>query len=192
MSHISASTAAQDTHVTRPPQPPVVPLPSRNLIRVVVLVVVAGIVGALIASRPNTDPEAMAAQVRAYSDKFQYEDALRTAQDALDIVKAGGYPDEYVAKFYLLRAQMWVNVYEWDFALSDFNSAITLAPTYPEAYYLRGLFFSNLSMGGGIEQIDLAIADFEAVVALTTGIYAELSQTAISNLLQQRAVLSAP
>lgn len=165
--------------------------PSRNLIRLMLLVAVAVLAGAVLASRPSTDPEAMARQIKQYSDNLEYDKALQTAQDALDIVKNGGYPDAYTAKFYLLRAQMWMNVYEWDFALSDFDSAIALAPTYPEAYYLRGLFYANLSIGGGLDQLDLAIADFEQVVALDpNSSFAANARTASANLQRQKDALS--
>ena len=118
---------------------------SRSAARLIALLLIAGVIGAVIASRPTSDPEQLAAQAQRYVREFKYEDALRTAEDALQIVRNGGYPPEYVAKFHLLRGQMWHAVYEWDFALTDFNSAIELAPDYPEAYYLRGTFFAGRS-----------------------------------------------
>lgn len=170
--------------MTAQPPPARSRLPSHNALRLIVLVIAAGVIGAVLASRPSTDPETMAVQVREYARDFKVEDALRTAQDALDIVKNGGYPDEYVAKFYLLRGQMWLLVYEWDFALSDYDAAVELAPEYPEAYYLRGVFYATRT------ELDLAIADFERVVTLDPdGRYAAQSRGAIEDLTRQKEAL---
>lgn len=159
-------------------------LPSRNSIRLIVLLIAAGVIGAVLASRPSTDPETLAAQVREYARDFKVEDALRTAQDALDIVRSGGYPDEYIAKFHLLRGQMWLMVYEWDYALNDYDTAVDLAPDYPEAYYLRGVFYATRT------ELDLAIADFERVVILDPdGRFVEQARAAINDLTQQREAL---
>lgn len=160
---------------------------SRNVVRLIALVVIAGGAGALLASRPSSDPEVMAEQVRQYVREFKYEDALQTAQDALDIVKNGGYPPEYVAKFYLLRGQMWHAVYEWDDALSDFDRAVELAPDYPEAYYLRGTFFAGRS------ELDRALADLQQAVALDPdGRYAANARAAITTIERQREALETP
>jgi tetratricopeptide (TPR) repeat protein len=160
---------------------------SRNAVRLIALLLAAGVIGALIASRPTTDPEALAAQVRQYVREFKYEDALRTAEDALQIVKNGGYPPEYVAKFHLLRGQMWHAVYEWDFALTDFDTAIELASDYPEAYYLRGTFFAGRS------ELDLALADLERAVALDPdGRYAADARAAIATIERQKEALGTP
>lgn len=157
---------------------------SRNMLRVIVLIAAALVIGAVLAARPSRDPEAMMRQVRELSLNFEYEEALRVAEDALTIVKNGVYPDEYLAKFYLLRGQMWLNVYEWDYALGDFNAAITLAPEYPEAYYLRGLFYASVA------DINSAIADFEQVIALApSGPFASNANAALTNLTHQRDAL---
>lgn len=158
---------------------------SRNAVRLISLLLIAGVAAALIASRPMTDPEQMAAQVRQYVREFKYEDALRTAEDALQIVKNGGYPPEYVAKFHLLRGQMWHAVYEWDFALTDFDTAIELAPDYPEAYYLRGTFFAGRS------ELDLALDDLAQAVALDPdGRYAADARAAIATIERQKEALN--
>lgn len=157
------------------------PRVNKNILRLVLLGLVGVVIVALLTSRPTYDPEAMVQKVREYSLEFKYDEALQTAEDALTIVKNGGYPDTYVAKFYLLRGQMWLNVYEWDYALSDFNAAITLAPDYPEAYYLRALFYANVA------DIDSAIIDFSQVVILDpTGPYAANASAAKINLERQR------
>lgn len=170
------------------PQTP--PRPRRispNMLRLAALLIVAAAAGIFFAGRPTTDPEALAAQARAYVQDFQYEDALRTAQDALDIVRDGLYPPEYVAKFHLLRGQTWLVVYEWDAALRDYNAAIELAPAYPEGYYLRGNLFAIRS------EVDLAINDFARAVELDpTGIYADDARDAIDVLESQRDALNAP
>ena len=158
---------------------------SRNAVRLIALLLIAGVIGAVIASRPTTDPEQLAAQAQRYVREFKYEDALRTAEDALQIVKNGGYPPEYVAKFHLLRGQMWHAVYEWDFALTDFDTAIELAPDYPEAYYLRGTFFAGRS------ELDLALADLQQAVALDPdGRYAATARAAIETLERQKEALN--
>ncbi len=152
-----------------------------------VLLVIAGVAGALLASRPSTDPEALYGQAHDYYRASQLSDALRTAQDALDIVKNGGYPPEYVARFYILRGQMWHAVYEWDFALSDFDTAVQLAPEYPEAYYVRGTFFA------GRTELDLALPDLEQVVALDPdGRFAADARAAMFDIERQKEALSAP
>ena len=160
---------------------------SRNAVRLIALLLAAGVIGAVIASRPTTDPEALAAQAQRYIREFKYEDALRTAEDALQIVKNGGYPPEYVAKFHLLRGQMWHAVYEWDNALTDFDTAVELAPEYPEAYYLRGTFFAGRS------ELDLALDDLQRAVALDPdGRYAADARAAIATIERQKEALESP
>lgn len=167
--------------------PPRFRRPSRNIVRVVALIVIAGAAGALLASRRPADPEALYARALAHVRAFEYEDALGAAQDALDIVTAGGYPPDYVAKFHLLRGQMWLAVYEWDAALADYDAAVALAPTYPEAYYLRGNLFAIR------DEIELALADFAQVAALDpNGRYAADARAAITDLERQREALNAP
>jgi lipoprotein NlpI len=157
---------------------------NRNAVRLIALLLIAGVMGALIASRPTSDPEALAAQAQRYVREFKYEDALRTAEDALQIVKNGGYPPEYVAKFHLLRGQLWRAVYEWDNALTDFDTAIALAPEYPEAYYLRGTFFAGRS------ELDLALDDLRQAVALDPdGRYAADARAAIVTIERQKEAL---
>jgi tetratricopeptide (TPR) repeat protein len=160
---------------------------SRNAVRLIALLLAAGVIGAVIASRPSSDPEQLAVQARQYVREFRYEDALRTAEDALQIVKNGVYPPEYVAKFHLLRGQMWHAVYEWDNALTDFDIAVELAPDYPEAYYLRGTFFAGRS------ELDLALDDLRQAVALDPdGRYAADARAAIATIERQKEALTTP
>ena len=158
---------------------------SRNAVRLIALLVIAGVIGAVIASRPTTDPEALAAQAQRYVRESKFEDALRTAEDALQIVKNGGYPPEYVAKFHLLRGQMWGAVYEWDFALADLDTAVELAPDYPEAYYLRGMFLAARA------EPDRALSDLQQTVALDPdGRYAADARAAIAAIERQQEALN--
>jgi tetratricopeptide (TPR) repeat protein len=46
-----------------------------------------------------------------------------------------------LAELHLLRGQHRLYLYEWDAVLADYNSAITLVPDLPRAYYLRGLLY---------------------------------------------------
>lgn len=173
--------------MTPPETLPRSPLFSRNAVRLIALLLIAGGIGAVIASRPTTDPEALAAQVQAYVREFKYEDALRTAEDALQIVKNGVYPPEYVAKFHLLRGQLWHTVLEWDFALTDFNTAIELAPDYPEAYYLRGTLFAQRA------EPALALVDLQQALALAPeGRYAAAARAAIMSIERQQDALGNP
>ncbi|MBK9124222.1 MAG: hypothetical protein IPM16_14045 [Chloroflexi bacterium] len=134
-----------------------------NGLKAVLAVVIVGVAAIAISYRPPADPETMAADARAAVLAGDYEKALQLAEDALTIVKNGGYPDDYIAKFHLLRGQAWQLVSELQFALDDYTRAVELAPAYPEAYFLRGAYFATL------QQYELALNDFAATVALDPG-----------------------
>lgn len=134
-----------------------------NRVGVVLALVIVGVAAIAISYRPPADPEALAAEARAAVQAGDYEKALQLAEDALSMIKNGGYPDDYIAKFYLLRGQAWQLVSELQFALDDYTRAVELAPNYPEAYFLRGAYFAAL------QQVELALNDFAVTVALDPG-----------------------
>ncbi|KXK52817.1 MAG: hypothetical protein AELANPGJ_01884 [Anaerolineae bacterium] len=134
-----------------------------NRLKAVFAVILVGVAAIAIVYRPPADPESLAAEARAAVLAHDYEKALQLAEDALTMVKNGGYPDAYIAKFHLLRGQAWQLVGELQFALDDYTRAVELAPSYPEAYFLRGAYFAAL------QQVDLALSDFATTVALDPG-----------------------
>lgn len=76
-------------------------------------------------------------------------------------------------ELYTLRGQVYLNVYEWDKSLADFNTAIELAPEYADAYFQRGvLYYSILQTGQELRQE--ALADFQHYLDLAPeGQYAD-------------------
>ena len=66
---------------------------------------------------------------------------------------------------YINRGQLYLNLYEWDESLEDFNTAIALAPDYADAYFHRGvLYYSVLQTGQALRED--ALADFRHYLAL--------------------------
>jgi tetratricopeptide (TPR) repeat protein len=69
------------------------------------------------------------------------------------------------SELYILRGQMYLNLYEWDKSLEDYNTAIDLAPEYAEAYFYRGvLYYSVLQTGQSLHED--ALADFRHYLEL--------------------------
>ena len=60
---------------------------------------------------------------------------------------------------------MYLNIYEWDKSLDDYNTAIELNPSYAEAYFQRGLlYYSILQTGDSLREE--ALADFRHYLEL--------------------------
>jgi tetratricopeptide (TPR) repeat protein len=54
---------------------------------------------------------------------------------------------------------MYLALYEWDSALTDYNTAIELDPAYADAYYERGVLYYSI-LQTGVELRTDALADF--------------------------------
>ena len=64
-----------------------------------------------------------------------------------------------------LRGQMYLNIYEWDKSLDDYNLALELDPDYAEAYFQRGLLYYSI-LQTGQELREEALTDFETYLDL--------------------------
>ena len=60
---------------------------------------------------------------------------------------------------------MWLLLYEWDEVLDDYNRAMELDPTYPDAYFYRGVLYYSV-LQAGLTWREEALADFEQYLAL--------------------------
>ncbi len=56
---------------------------------------------------------------------------------------------------YLKRGKFYLNTFEDDLAMSDFDRAVALAPSYSESYFVRGELFKNMG------EFDKAIRDLK-------------------------------
>src|SRR6185369_12412372 len=68
-------------------------------------------------------------------------------------------------ELYTLRGQMYLYLYQWDNVLADYNQAIELDPTYPDAYFLRGVLYYSI-LQTGAEHYPDALADFQRYLEL--------------------------
>lgn len=75
------------------------------------------------------------------------------------------YRGSRMADLYILRGQMYLNLYEWDKSLNDFNTAIELAPDYADAYFQRGVLYYSI-LQTGQELREEALADFRHYLEL--------------------------
>lgn len=92
------------------------------------------------------------------------EDNMRNAI-RVDAEIAGDFTRTDIAELYTLRGQMWLLLYEWDRVLEDYNTAIDLAPAYPDAYFYRGVLYYSVLQAGLTWRED-ALADFEYYLEL--------------------------
>lgn len=86
------------------------------------------------------------------------------------------------ANSYTLRGQYYLNQYEWDLALADFDTAIEFDADYAPAYFQRGVLYYSI-LQTGVSTRDEALADFERYLALAPeGEYAEQAAAYIAQI----------
>jgi tetratricopeptide (TPR) repeat protein len=98
---------------------------------------------------------AHAKQLLQHSD---YDSALAEINAAVALAPQN--PD-----LYILRGQVYLNLYEWDKSLNDFSAAIELAPEYADAYFQRGVLYYSI-LQTGQELREEALADFQHYLEL--------------------------
>src|SRR5690606_7348675 len=93
-------------------------------------------------------------------------------------------------ELYTLRGQVYLNVYEWDKSLADFNTAIELAPEYADAYFQRGvLYYSILQTGQELRQE--ALGDFQHYLDLAPeGHYADQAREYTAKIEAEQAAMA--
>lgn len=101
---------------------------------------------------------ALSRQSRINALLANYTKAIADMDDAINACLTGYYPS-VCAEPYVERGQRYVLVYEWDNALADYNRALELDPTYPDAYYFRGVLYA--SVPEGVDARQAALDDFE-------------------------------
>jgi lipoprotein NlpI len=109
---------------------------------------------------------------KLYALTSDYDDAIICMDAAITIVS--NTPDHLflngakinLAELYTLRGQMWLLLYEWDEVLADYNTAIELDPTYPDAYFYRGVLYYSV-LQAGLTWREEALADFEQYLELS-------------------------
>jgi tetratricopeptide (TPR) repeat protein len=97
--------------------------------------------------------EALAKRAALHALAFDFDAAIADMDAAIALV-----PDE--PRYYKQRGDHIFLIYEWDRVLDDYNTAITLDPTYADAYYARGILY--YTQGPRAD----AIPDFEQFLAL--------------------------
>lgn len=122
--------------------------------------------------------DARYSRAKLYASVSDFDAAIQTVSWTIDNFDwlSRDYPwidNLILAKFHDLRGQMYLNLYEWDKSLEDFNTAIELAPDYAEAYFQRGVLYYSI-LQTGQELREEALADFRHYLELAPdGPYAE-------------------
>lgn len=86
-----------------------------------------------------------------------YSDAIDDLNIAIELMPA--------ASLYLLRGQMYLAIYEWDNAGTDFDRAIELSPNYASAYFHRGVLYYSI-IQTGLTTRDDALTNFQHYLEL--------------------------
>jgi tetratricopeptide (TPR) repeat protein len=103
-------------------------------------------------------------QLRALA--FQYDKAISDLDLALQYcLDSIHVTDSYCARYYTLRGQTYLLLYEWDKVAADYNQAIELDPTYADAYFYRGVLYYSILQTGQAMYTD-ALADFQRYLEL--------------------------
>lgn len=120
--------------------------------------------------------DALLNSAQLYALMSRYDDA---------IVNLTIYSDRFgnrIPGIFVLRGQMYLNIYEWGKSLADYNTAIELNPNYAEAYFQRGvLYYSILQTGNSLREE--ALADFRHYLELASdGPHAEEARRYITGI----------
>ncbi len=121
-------------------------------------------------SQPYEASALLATQAQLYALAFDYDAAVNAVDEAINTYRRTAYvayAPSHMAKLYTLRGQMVLLLYEWDAVLSDYNTALSIAPFYSPAYFHRGVLFYTM---GPRER---ALEDFQRYLSLApTGFWA--------------------
>lgn len=105
-----------------------------------------------------------------------FDSAIDAVQQSIHQAEAAeDFPIDALAALYIQRGQVRVLLYEWDAAISDYTTALELAPddeAVAPAYYFRGIVYYTTLLDR-----ELALPDFERYLALAP--YGEHRENAI-------------
>jgi tetratricopeptide (TPR) repeat protein len=157
-----------------------------NVLLISISVSLLMVVGIILRERP-TSIATIVQNAFAAANTFEYDRAISIATDAIIASEADGSSPRRRAELYTLRGQMIILTYEWDRALADYNTAIELDPTYPDAYFHRGLlYYTNYVQ----IEFERARADFVTYLQFaSSGQYAPLARDYIADIDAQREAL---
>lgn len=111
---------------------------------------------------------------RLHAATFAHDQAIAAVNLALLLD-----PDN--PQLYIERGQRILLLYEWDRALTNFNTAVDLNPNLADAYYYRGLLYASAPEGG--EARALALADFQHYLDLMPdGAHADAARHYVTQL----------
>ncbi len=139
--------------------------------------------------------DALYSRAKLYSLVSNYDAAIKDINQAFEIIK--WRTSEYtwinsstLAELYTLRGQMYLNLYEWDQSLEDYNTALELNPDYAEAYFQRGVLYYSI-LQTGQELREEALADFRHYLDLVPdGPYAEQAERYAETIEAELAALN--
>jgi tetratricopeptide (TPR) repeat protein len=126
----------------------------------------------------ETEVDQLVHIAQLYALAFDYDEAIARMDSAIaiaednmhtglhvDAATSGNFARIDVAALYTLRGQMWLLLYEWDRVLADYDTAIEIDPSYPDAYFYRGVLYYSVLQAGLAWRED-ALADFEHYLEL--------------------------
>ena len=105
-----------------------------------------------------------------YYDKGRFEYWLSRYKEAV-VAFTKGIELKPTESKYTFRANCYMELGEFDFALSDYNSAIEIEPEYATAYYRRGILYKRTeqlkkSEEDFIKALELNEEDYDAMIEL--------------------------
>lgn len=113
------------------------------------------------ARKPQQQAALLAARAQIYALGFQYDNAIANVSEALQLATDAALDAHTLAMLHKQRADHIFLIYEWDRVLQDYDRALTLSPTYAEAYYARGVLYYTQGPR------PRALADFTRYLALS-------------------------
>jgi tetratricopeptide (TPR) repeat protein len=115
-------------------------------------------------------PAWLAQRARSQALNFDFQAALTDINAALA-------QDPTNPRYYTIRGEIYLYLYEWNNAKADFDAALHHDPTYAEAYFQRGVLYYTM-----IER-RLALADFQQYLVLSPdGHYAAQARQYVASL----------
>ena len=158
-----APTQAQAQTVTCQAQASVLSAASTALARVGPAQPIINLTTALAApAQPTaTRLEALSARAAVRAQTFDFDGAIADITAAIDTAQTAQASPFCLARLHKQRGDHIFLLYEWDRVLTDYDTAVTLAPTYADAYFARGVLYYTQGPRTS------ALTDFEQVVALT-------------------------
>jgi len=97
---------------------------------------------------------------------FKYDDAINDLNLLITYcLSAPGITQDYCSRYYTLRGQTYLLLYEWDKVAADYDKALELDPTYADAYFYRGVLYYSILQTGQAMYTD-ALADFRRYLEL--------------------------